>query len=373
MKIIHILIGKANPNTMNGVNKVVHNLATEQLRLGHEVEVWGITTTPEKENHQHDYVLKLFLAKKNRFSIAKTLIDAIKTLPLDTTIHMHSVFLPELYVVSRVLSKHSLSWILTPHGGYSPQSLRKNKLLKKLYMFFFEKFIIFHAKKIHAIGKTEVEDILKLAPKSKVVLIPNAQNSNDVAFKEVQTITPESYPIFGFCGRLAKDHKGLDILIDGFHQYKQAGGAGELWLIGDGPDKLFLKKMVDEADLSKSVKFLGVLFNDCKLSHIAKMNVFVHTSRWEGMPMAVLEASALRKPLLVSKETNMGEYVKKYSNGLVLDENNSKEIAQALNKFNSLFYSNSLAKLGNNSLKMIEEELNWKLASKKTISDLYTK
>lgn len=373
MKIIHILIGKANPNTMNGVNKVVHNLATEQLRLGHEVEVWGITTTPEKENHQHDYVLKLFLAKKNRFSIAKTLIDAIKTLPLDTTIHMHSVFLPELYVVSRVLSKHSLSWILTPHGGYSPQSLRKNKLLKKLYMFFFEKFIIFHAKKIHAIGKTEVEDILKLAPKSKVVLIPNAQNSNDVAFKEVQTITPESYPIFGFCGRLAKDHKGLDILIDGFHQYKQAGGVGELWLIGDGPDRLFLKKMVGDAQLSKSVKFLGTLFNDSKLSHIAKMDVFVHTSRWDVMPTAVLEASAMSKPLLISKETNLDDYVKKYDNGIVLVENTPAKIAEALSQFKLLFSSNSLTDLGNNSLKMIKEELNWKEVCKKMISDLYTR
>ena len=27
MKIIHIVLGKANPNRMNGVNKVVHNLA----------------------------------------------------------------------------------------------------------------------------------------------------------------------------------------------------------------------------------------------------------------------------------------------------------------------------------------------------------
>lgn len=106
MKTIHILKGKANPNTMNGVNKVVHHLATEQLRLGAEAEVWGITSTPTEIRHQHDYPLRLFPATRNRFIPSKPLQEALYALSPDHTIaHLHSVFLPELYGVSRILKK----------------------------------------------------------------------------------------------------------------------------------------------------------------------------------------------------------------------------------------------------------------------------
>ena len=91
------------------------------------------------------------------------------------------------------------------------------------------------------------------------------------------------------------------------------------------------------------------------------------------MPIAVLEASAMRRPLMVSKETNMGDYVKKYGNGIVLDENTPAKIAEAFNQFNSFFTSNCLDNIGDNSLKMIEEELNWKEVCKKMLSELYTK
>ena len=50
MEIIHIILGKANPERMNGVNKVVHEMASNQTQRGYEVMVWGITTNPV-----HDY------------------------------------------------------------------------------------------------------------------------------------------------------------------------------------------------------------------------------------------------------------------------------------------------------------------------------
>ena len=46
MEIIHLILGKANPNRMNGVNKVVHELATTQVEKGISAEVWGITDNP---------------------------------------------------------------------------------------------------------------------------------------------------------------------------------------------------------------------------------------------------------------------------------------------------------------------------------------
>ena len=64
MDIIHIVLGKANPDRMNGVNKVVHQLATKQAASNRSVQVWGIT-----EDLSHNYAERNFktqLFKKSK-------------------------------------------------------------------------------------------------------------------------------------------------------------------------------------------------------------------------------------------------------------------------------------------------------------------
>lgn len=372
MRIVHILKGKANPNTMNGVNKVVHHLATQQRQLGHEAEVWGITDTPNQVHHDHDYPLRLFKATKTRFILDASLKQAIEQLSPATVVHLHSVFLPELYAIARLLKRHTIRYILSPHSGYNSHSLKKNNLAKKLYLALFEKFLINNAAKIHAIGKSEVADILALAPQQQVVLIPNGQAMSDVVFETTTIAEPLERPIFGYCGRLAKMHKGLDLLIQGFSEYKKSGGKGEMWLIGDGADKAFLQSLVVETNVTQSVKFLGTLFGDEKLTHIAAMDVFVHTSRWEGMPMATLEAAALHKPLLISEETNLGYYVRKYGNGIVLTDNVTTAIASAFQEFETLYEKKTaFSDMEKQSINMINEDLNWTSIANSVINKLY--
>lgn len=372
MKIIHVLKGKANPNTLNGVNKVVHHLATEQLRSGIDVEVWGITATPNKIRHHHHYPLRLFPATRNRFCLTSSLQQAISQLDVDTVAHLHSVFLPELYAVARELKKRSIPYVLSPHSGYAPQSMRKNATVKAVYMAFLEKRLITSARALHAIGESEIGNLRQLGASQPIYLIPNGQDFSEVQFTPEETVKPMGRPLFGFCGRLAKEHKGLDLLITGFALYKKAGGQGELWLIGDGPDRAFLLGLAANEWVDDSVKFLGPMFGDRKLSHLSRLDVFVHTSRWEGMPMAVLEAAALGKPLLISRATNMADYVIRNGNGMVLSENTAPTIEKAMFDFDTLFFSVGLMSLGEKSKKLIEIELNWPKITALMISKLYT-
>ena len=215
MKVIHILKGKANHNTMNGVNLVVHSLATEQLKQGVDVEVWGISNSP-KISHEHSYPMRLFPTTQTRFTIASSLKKAIDSYNHEQVIfHLHSVFLPELYGVSRRLKRNNLNWVFTPHGGYSSKSREKSKLVKIIYMSLFEKAFISGARKLHAIGYSEIDDLDNLSSNKKIVLIPNGQSFHDIKLTASNT-TNVKHPIFGFCGRLSSEQKGLDILIRGF-------------------------------------------------------------------------------------------------------------------------------------------------------------
>ena len=371
MKIIHILLGKANPNTLNGVNKVVHHLATEQRRLGLDVEVWGITATPDKVSHKHEYILRLFPAAKYRFIISTKLRNSIKELHRDTIAHLHSVFLPELYAVSRLLKKRQIPWVLTPHSGYATESMYKNRVAKKIYMNLFESRLIHQAKALHAIGASEVEDLQRLAPSQRIVLIPNGQAVIDLATNAEKVTDLTNRPIFGFCGRLAAKHKGLDLLIEGFALYLEAGGSGELWLIGDGKDRDSLEKKSADLEIAEKINFLGSMFDNDKFNKLRQIDVFVHTSRWDAVPTAVLEAAAMAKPLLVSKGTNLCGYVNDYGCGIVLEENMPHFISSAMFDFERMYQQNKLLSLGQKALNMIKAEFSWPLIAKQLVQEMY--
>lgn len=371
MKIIHILLGKANPNTMNGVNKVVHHLATEQVLLNIDVEVWGITSSTAVIRHNHNYPLKLYPYSRSRFFIGKEIKKAICNLSRNTMIHFHSVFLPEMWSISKLLKKRSIEWVLTPHCGYLKEALNNNKYVKCLYMALFEKFLIKNAAKIHAIGVKEIGAIKKIYENSVIEHIPNGQSLNEVVFEKVNSAEPNSRPLFGYCGRLALRHKGLDLLIESFSKYKNSGGKGELWIIGSGPDEDHLKVLVMNLNISKSVRFFGPLFGDEKYSHLDQIDVFVHTSRWDGIPTAVLEAAALRKMLVVSVETNLGEYVDKYKCGYVIRSNRPSNITNILQKIDEVYRNGQIGSYGEKSYLMINEDLNWRNINKRIVHNLY--
>lgn len=365
MKIIHILLGKANPNTMNGVNVVVHNLATAQLKENIDVEVWGITNSPTKIKHEYSYELKLFQKRKFRFFLDNVLVKNLRNLPKNTLVHLHSAFIPEFFSLAILLKKLRLSYIVTPHGAYDKSTMDNKSFKKYLYFNLIERYILNNAKRIHFIGNSEKEHVNKLKIYTDNFLIPNATERVDTTLLKFQHTN--SNIIFSYCGRIAVHHKGLDLLIKAFINYKNKGGKGQLKLIGDGEDLSTLVELSKSSKFVNDIQFLGKKFGKEKLNILYSSDVFVHTSRHDGMPIAVLESADLALPLLLSKGTNLGDYVNKYNAGKVLETNDIENIEKSLFEMEKLFYSKELDFYGENAKQMIDKELNWNAIAKEFI------
>jgi glycosyltransferase involved in cell wall biosynthesis len=230
-------------------------------------------------------------------------------------------------------------------------------LKKHLYVALREAKFLRNAAWIHAIGKSEIFDILRIAPHARVVLFPNGQ----MPLVERPAAAPPQAerPLIGFCGRLDMHVKGLDYLLEGFAAYKAKGGKGELWMIGDGKDRALLERKAAEGSAQSQVRFLGAKYGEEKLDFLAGFDVFIHCSRWEGLPTACLEAASLRRPLLVSRETNLAEYVEQSGAGLVLDETSAAGIERALKRVQQLYENNHLRPMGENARQLIENEFQW--------------
>ena len=72
MEIIHLILGKADPERMNGVNKVVYQLATQQHLFGEQVAVWGITSDTTVNYNDRNFEMRLFLKQKKSFCLFAT-------------------------------------------------------------------------------------------------------------------------------------------------------------------------------------------------------------------------------------------------------------------------------------------------------------
>lgn len=364
MEIIHLVLGKANPQRMNGVNKVVYEMATRQADKGFSVEVWGIAKDTTHNYPNRNFVTKIFKAQRNPFSLHKQLKQAIATKNVNTVFHLHGGFIPTFYTASQWLKKNNIPFITMTHGAYNTIAMQKSYYLKKLYFNLFETKLLAAASFIHCIGKSEVDGINKIFPNNKTVLIPYGF---DMPVTKTIESDDSSKFIIGFCGRLDVFTKGLNELVDGFKLFLHHNSNAQLWLIGDSKEKAALQERVKLAGIENKVVFYGSKYGDEKLHLLQQCTVFASPSRNEGLPAAVLEAAALGLPCLVTEATNTGDAIRKYNAGIVINSTEAMQIAEGLNQlFNQMKDVQEKASIKQRAKDMIIEYFNWN----KTLTDL---
>lgn len=353
MEIIHLILGKANPARMNGVNKVVHELATQQQQAGFAVEVWGFSANPVHDYPERTYTTRLFNASRNPFGIDTAWKRAIRH-HKPTVVQLHGGFVPRFYAAARFLQQEQIPYLITPHGNYNWHALQRSRLRKRLYFSLFERPMLVGASAIHALGQSEIDGLQRIFPNQKSVLIPYGFSATTPPIPRVS-----SDFVVGFCGRLDSDHKGLDRLLDGFAQFRQTAPNARLWLLGDGPHRAQLTSQANALGLGESVTFWGSQFGDDKLRLLQACSVFVHASRYEGLPVAVLEAASLGIPCLVSEATNVGDAVRSFGAGCVVKQGTADEVADSLLRLYRQWQTDGLTSLQQNARRMVDDAFNW--------------
>jgi glycosyltransferase involved in cell wall biosynthesis len=356
MEIVHLILGKANPNRMNGVNKVVYQLATYQTIANKNVSVWGITQNPVHDYGERNFKTELFQAHKNPFKIDGVLKKKLIASRKDIIVHLHGGWVPIYASIARFLHKHHIPFVLTPHGAYNQIAMQRSNWTKKIYYYLFEKKVLDFAQKIHSLGESEVIGLNSFYPNKKSFLLPygfeaSAALHNSTKKNEVFTI--------GFVGRLDVYTKGLDLLIEALGLVKKKGIPFTLWLIGEGENEK-VKLLVQQHSIEKETQLYGGKYGEEKDNLIAQMSVFAHTSRNEGLPTSVLEAANLGIPCLVSIATNIHTYVEQYHAGKVVTNEDIVAIEDAISSFYSEWQSTKLETYKPCAQKMVSEGFAWK-------------
>jgi glycosyltransferase involved in cell wall biosynthesis len=323
----------------SGVDRMVFGLVTRLESYGVRAEVWHL-------NPSHASVMERRAGSVSVFQLpSRTRVrGSLLGLPEATRrfiherrddidlLHLHSVFIPENVWVAR---SARLPYVLTPHGGYSPRVLAgNNRIAKFVWMRMWERNYVRNASMIHAVSPQELEELRATFGPRPFVFMPNAVDLPAVGTAPADRMRGRSKRIV-FLGRLAIDHKGLDVLLEGYASYVRHQPENDTELIVAGPDfrsgRDELEALAASLLPSGHVRFTGPLFGREREALIGSAYVFVHTSRWEGMPYAVLEALATGCPVLVTPATNLGDYVEEFGAGVVVD-GSAQSVSNGLRK-----------------------------------------
>jgi len=90
--------------------------------------------------------------------------------------------------------------------------------------------------------------------------------------------------------------KGFDMLLDALARVRAAGVTARLTILGEGPDRDALARRADALGLRDAVAFAG--FQENPFRWFGAADLFVLSSRYEGLPNVVLEALAAGCPVV---------------------------------------------------------------------------
>jgi len=355
MEIIHLVLGKANPDRMNGVNRVVHQLATQQVHQGRNVSVWGITKDTTRNFEERTFKTELFPAMRNPFGISPALRKAIGSKKgTDVVFHLHGAWVPVYASLARLFKREGIRFVLTGHGGYNSIAMMRSRWMKHIYFHLFESTVLTHAHKIHSIGESEVDGLSRIYPNTKSLLLPYGFTPNES--EQTRTPNPEGFTI-GFVGRLDTYTKGLDLLIRAFEEFQKTENNSKLWIVGDGPGRADLDRYIAQHGV-RNVVLWGSKFGKDKDQLMSQMHVFTHPSRNEGLPASVLEAAAMGIPVVVSRATNVAADVEAYGAGMALAENTAEGLTKAFIHLNHLD-PNSMNTMSEQAKTMVADAFSW--------------
>jgi glycosyltransferase involved in cell wall biosynthesis len=284
----------------SGLLTVIVDLSSALAQRGHHVEVWQL----------HDWSAGAYTEQRRRLRAAGVVevpvgqrrrgraVAALAEERLIDIVHLHGAFNRSNTAVSRVLRR---PYAFSPHSGYNPISLERSRGRKLLYKTLFERRMLERAALLSVLTRQEAAELRAFGIAKPCVVIPNGvappmDGVSGLAFRRELGLGDDALLAL-FVGRLDVHRKGLDTLVDGL-----ADAPGwHLALVGPRfRDVDRLERLIVDRGVGDRVHLVGERHGRSLQECFVAADLFALLSRWEGMPMALLEALAHGRPAVVS-------------------------------------------------------------------------
>jgi glycosyltransferase involved in cell wall biosynthesis len=334
---------------MGGAELVFYNWAEEMVRRGHHVDVLchQITNFREKElaivnvhrirpEIEHKGELPTSIVQNISY-ITNAILKGSQVIRQNKTDIIHTSFFTPI-IVGSVLGKiHNIPVVTTIHDVFTVASTDywkkwadQNHLSRISSMIgpYFEKITVsMPTNAVITPSITSKEDLIKFKVKpDKIVVIPNGIDT--VCYDTLGSATDyENYVIF--IGRLVF-YKNLEVIINAFEEVIKKLPDAKFIIVGSGPMQKKWETMVLDLNLDKNITFMGYVSQEKKIDLLSKSSALLLPSLFEGFGLVLLEAFAMRKPVLVANVKPYDEIVDEGIDGFMLSPYDAKSWSEKI-------------------------------------------
>ena len=353
MKIL-IVIPTMHPAS-GGPPQGIRNFVPELNKLGIICEVLSYDNPEAEYLGKDNFKIHALGESKSKWRYNKQLVSWLsENIQNYDCLTLHALWLYQSYAVHKVIKLlrgrnllTNFKYFVMPHGILNPYFQEaKERKLKAIRNFIYWKLIenrivndangiLFTCEEEMRLARTT--PFSNYHPKKEynvrygITPPPAYKDSFKIAFNTLIN-KEEKYsekPYLLFLGRI-RPIKGVDLLIEAYEAIIESNlydSIPDLVIAGPGIDTKFganiLHKVKTNSKLSNKVHFVGMVSGDTKWGAFYGCEAFILPSHQENFGIAVVEALACSKPVLISDKINIWKEIKDAGAGLV--KNDSKE------------------------------------------------
>ncbi|MDB4295479.1 glycosyltransferase family 4 protein [bacterium] len=285
-----------------------------------------ITYKQDVRKHSDEVILSYEANCRGLFGVPGKLAEDLEsnTHRLDGVI-IHGVYNVVAVGLPRVLEKAGIPYIFVPHDPYTRSLRRHHGLRKWLFWQIFEKHTVSRASAVQLLDAEHEIYLREMGCSSPIEVIPNGCELENLRQIPDTANPPGSQKEIRvqYLGRMDRNHKGLDLLIEGFVLWKKNYGVPDvkLYLTGnDWEDREMLQRLAARLDPTDSIVFTGPR-RDTSMTILSEADLVVLTSRFDGFGLCIVEAMLAGRPVMVSSQAGISSHIRKSGSGWIVDPN----------------------------------------------------
>ncbi|WP_297501646.1 glycosyltransferase family 4 protein [Thermococcus sp.] len=348
--------------SVGGIEYHIHDLATELTSLGHEVHV--ITQFGDYPDEALPYEVHRFKGRITMdsfhvsigFDVLKRVNELYKREHFDIT-HGHSIYSPMAVGTANLsVGIRGVPSILTNH------SLLGGSILNPLY----SRILRLSLRKVSsfiAVSNAVEVDMRSILGKSlgdrEIYLIPNGIDAEFWRPSDDREEKKEALDLSGIVitttSRLTK-RKRIHVIPKIARVIKEQYGRKATFLvIGDGPEKGNIERLIRKYGVGDVVKLLGRQPRARVREYLQASDIYLSPTVYEAFGIAALEALACGVPVVANNHGGISEIIEHGRTGLV--SNNDFELVQ--NLMSLIDDEGRRQEMGKNARKSVENHFSW--------------